>query len=48
MKVKVKTIPVRYNGKTYQPEETFEMAEKYVNEEIVEKLPSSSKKGDEE
>lgn len=45
MKVKVKKVRVRYNGKTYKKGETFDMAEKYFNEAIVEKVaPDKEKK----
>jgi hypothetical protein len=43
MKVQVKNIPVRYNGKTHQPGETFDMAEKYYNENLVSKVKDSKK-----
>lgn len=43
MKVQVKNIPVRYSGKTYQPGETFDMAEKYYNENLVSKVKDSKK-----
>ena len=33
--VKVKEVPVRYEGTTYLPEETFEMASEHVNEKLV-------------
>lgn len=46
MKVKVKKVPVRYNGKTYKKDETFDMAEKYFNEAIVEKVASEKKQED--
>lgn len=35
MIVKVKEVPVRYNGKTYSPDEEFEMDKAHVNENIV-------------
>ncbi len=35
MIVKVKNIPVRYNGQTYSPEEEFEMDKAHVNENLV-------------
>ena len=35
-KVKVKTIPVRYEGTTYQPGEEFDMKAEDVNEAVVE------------
>jgi len=38
MKAKVKGIPVRYNGKKYQPGETVEVAEKYFDENLFEKV----------
>lgn len=34
-KVEVKDIPVRYNGTTYQPGESFEMASEHVLENLV-------------
>lgn len=43
MKVQVIKIPVRYNGKTYQEGETFEMAEKYFDEALVEKVKETKK-----
>lgn len=36
--VKVKEIPVRYNGTTYQPGEPFEMETDHVNEALVKVL----------
>ncbi|EPD52763.1 hypothetical protein HMPREF1210_01143 [Paenisporosarcina sp. HGH0030] len=36
MIVKVKEVPVRYNGQTYSPNEEFEMDKAHVNENIVE------------
>lgn len=35
MIVKVKDIPVRYNGKTYKTGEDFEMDKKHFNEKLV-------------
>lgn len=43
MKVRVIKIPVRYNGKTYREGETFDMAEKYFDENIVEKVQEVKK-----
>lgn len=43
MKVKVKNIPVRYNKKTYRVGETFEMAEKYFDENLVERVLEAKK-----
>lgn len=43
MKVRVLKIPVRYSGKTYREGETFEMAEKYFDESIVEKVTETKK-----
>ncbi|WP_157764808.1 hypothetical protein [Solibacillus sp. R5-41] len=43
MKVRVKKVPVRYNGKSYQPDETFDMAEKYFDENLVEKVSEQRK-----
>lgn len=42
-KVKVKGVPVRYNQQTYKRGETFDMAEKHINESIVERVASSEK-----
>ena len=38
-KVKVINIPVRHEGKTYQAGETFDIAEKYIDENLVTKEP---------
>jgi hypothetical protein len=35
MIVKVKSVPVRYNGKTHKPEEEFEMNKEHFNDKIV-------------
>jgi hypothetical protein len=35
MIVKVKSVPVRYNGQTYSPDEEFEMDKAHLNENIV-------------
>lgn len=43
-RVKVNKIPVRYNGKTYQAGEEFEMKADYVNEDIVTVVTEKSEK----
>lgn len=44
MKVKVKAIPVRHENKSYQPGETFDMPEKYIDENLVTKVEETAKK----
>lgn len=43
MKVQVIKTPVRYNGQTYREGESFEMAEKYFDENIVTKVEEPKK-----
>lgn len=44
MKVQVNKIPIRYNGKTYRTGETFDMAEKYIDDSLVTKVKKDVEK----
>lgn len=43
MKAVVKSIPVRYNGKTYQPGETVDVKQEYFDEGLFNKVEEKKK-----